>query len=65
MTHPTASPAADDSNRLAMRLFAAVLLAVVLVVAAVLLFGMPALGIIGVVATVLMFVVLLGITAGN
>lgn len=61
MTHTHAA----NENRLAFRIFAAILVFVLLLAAVVITFGLPALGIIGVVATVAVFVALLTITAGN
>ncbi len=56
---------ASASSRLANRIFAAILAVVVLAVVLVLWLGLPALGIVGLVLTLVVFVVLLGFSAGN
>lgn len=61
MTHSETA----NENRLAVRIFAAILFVVVVLAAVVVAFGLPALGIVGVIATVAVFAALLMITAGN
>lgn len=61
MTNETAS----DDHRLAVRLFLAVLVVVLAAALAVAVFGLPALGLIGIVLTLVMFVLMLSFTAGN
>lgn len=65
MTSDHAPDEPSDSTRLALRIFAAIAVGLVLVVLIVATFGLPALGIIGIVATLAMFVVMLAFTAGN
>lgn len=56
---------AASDTRLAVRIFAALLLTIVVLAAIVVIFGLPALGIIGIIATIAVFAGLLAITAGN
>lgn len=60
------SHAADSaSTRLAVRIYLAVAVVLVLAVLLVLAFGLPMLGIIGIVLTLVVFVIMLAFTAGN
>lgn len=61
MSHDTAT----SSTRLAIRIYLAVLLVLVVAAALVWAFGWPMLGMIGIVATILVFVIMLGFAAGN
>lgn len=61
MTHDSA----PSDNRLAVRIFAILFLVVVLAAALVAIFGLPVLGLIGLVATLAVFVIMLTFTAGN
>ena len=56
---------AGNSTRLAMRIYLAVLVVLVVAAAIVLAFGLPALGVIGLVLTILVFAIMLAFTAGN
>ncbi|RJL11685.1 hypothetical protein [Paracoccus siganidrum] len=62
MTHDTTP---TDDTRLTIRVLVAVLLVVILAVALVMNFGLPALGFLGLAATILVFVIMLAFTAGN
>lgn len=61
MTHPDSA----NEKRVAFRIYAALLIVVVVAALIVIAFGLPALGLIGIVATIAVFVILLTITAGN
>lgn len=61
MTHDQA----PDSTRLATRIYAAVAVILVLVGLLVATFGLPALGLIGIVLTLVFFVIMLSFTSGN
>lgn len=60
-------PHASDpaSTRLAIRIYLVVAVVLVLAVLLVLAFGLPVLGIVGIVLTLVMFVIMLAFTAGN
>lgn len=62
MTHDATS---SDDTRLMIRVLAALLLVVVLAVVLVMNFGLPALGILGLAATIVVFVIMLAFTTGN
>ncbi|MDB6176594.1 hypothetical protein PAF17_03640 [Paracoccus sp. Z330] len=56
---------ASADNRLALRIFAVLLVVLLVVAALVATFGLPVLGLIGLVLTLAVFVVMLAFTAGN
>lgn len=56
---------APEDNRLAIRIYIALLVVIVLAALLVVLFGLPALGIIGIVLTIVVFAIMLAFTAGN
>ncbi len=56
---------ADTESRLATRIYLALLVVVLLAGLSVYLFGLPALGIIGLLLTVAVFAIMLAFTAGN
>lgn len=56
---------ATSSTRLAVRIYLAILAVLVLGAALTWAFGLPALGLLGIVATLLVFAVMLGFTSGN
>lgn len=65
MTSHHAPDDAAANKRLAIRIHAAVLVLLVLALLLVVAFGLPALGVLGIVATLIMFAVMLSFTAGN